>query len=403
MEEKADSRYGWLIIILGGFTSIFAVGIPNMCMPVLFDEISRELELNLVQIGFAWGMVGLASMVMSPFGGLIGDRFGTKRTLIVSCIVAGMASASRGLSTSFSGLAVTMFLFGVVQNTIVLNLHKCSGVWFSGKRVVKANGIIATGIALGMLLGAMFSDSVMSPLIGGWRNVLFLYGAASVFMGLIWSLTKREPVQYDESRSISSPPFRQSLSRVLRTKEVRLFGLAHFCFGGGLLGVVGYLPLYLRGIGWAPASADGALAASSGAGMLAAIPLTLISGRLGLRKGIILPVLFIAFISLVLLPQFQGFMVWPLVILFGSARDGYFAILMTMVIESRGIGATYAGTAMGIIFSFGNFGAFIASPLGNRLAVISPQYAFFFWAALLGISILIFRTVRETGSTRVEI
>jgi hypothetical protein len=151
-----------------------------------------------------------------------------------------------------------------------------------------------------------------------------------------------------------------------------------------------------------PASADGALAALSGAGMLAAIPLTLLSGRLGLRKGIIMPVLFIALMSLVLLPQFRGFMVWPLVILFGSARDGYFAILMTMVIESRGIGATYAGTAMGIILSLGNFGGFIAAPLGNRLAVISPQYAFFFWAALLGISILVFRTVRETGRTKVE-
>jgi hypothetical protein len=169
------------------------------------------------------------------------------------------------------------------------------------------------------------------------------------------------------------------------------------------LGVIGFLPLYLRGISWTPASADGALAALNGAGMLAAIPFTLISGRLGLRKGIILPGLFIALISLVLLPQFQGFMVWPLVILFGSVRDGYFALLMTMVMESQGIGATYAGTAMGIILSFGNFGAFIAAPLGNRLAVISPQYAFFFWAALLGISILIYRTVRETGKTKVEI
>jgi predicted MFS family arabinose efflux permease len=402
MEEKVDSRYGWLIIIFGGFTSIIAVGIPNMCMPVLFDEISRELKLNLVQIGFAWGMGGLASMVMSPFGGMLGDRFGTKRTLFVGCIMGGLACASRGLSLNFSGLAVTMFLFGVVQNTIVLNLHKCSGVWFSGKRVVTANGIIATGIALGMLLGAMLSDSVMSPLIGGWRNVLFLYGAGSVFIGLLWSLTKREPLQYDENRPISSPPFRQSLSRVLRTKDVWLIGLANFCYVGGLLGVVGYLPLYLRGIGWMPASADGALAALSGAGMLAAIPLTLLSGRLGLRKGIIMPVLFIALMSLVLLPQFRGFMVWPLVILFGSARDGYFAILMTMVIESRGIGATYAGTAMGIILSLGNFGGFIAAPLGNRLAVISPQYAFFFWAALLGISILVFRTVRETGRTKVE-
>ena len=81
-------------------------------------------------------------------------------------------------------------------------------------------------------------------------------------------------------------------------------------------------------------------------------------------------------------------------------RDVYFAVLMTMVIESRGIGPAYAGTAMGIIFSFGNLGTFIASPLGNRLAVIHPDFAFLFWATLLGISLLIFRFVQDTGEGR---
>jgi len=402
MEEKIDSRYGWLVITLGGFTSIISVGIPFICMPVLFNKISEELGLSLVQIGAAWGMGGLASMFMSPFGGMIGDRFGTKRTLIVSCMLSGIANAGRGLSRNFSGLALTMFLFSLVSNPVALNLHKTSGVWFSGKRVIMANGVIATGIAMGMLLGAMFSDSVMAPLLGGWRNVLFLYGAASVCMGLLWCLTRREPVHYDENQPLTSPPFRRSFSRVLHTRDVWLLGLAHFFFIGCVMGVIGYLPLYLRGIGWSPVTADGVLAALNGAGMLAAIPIALISGRLGLRRLIIVSMLLIALVSLILLPHFQGFMIWPLAILFGSVRDGYFAIFMTMVIESRGIGATYAGTAMGIIFSLGNLGIFFAAPTGNRLAVIDPQYAFFFWAALLAISILIFRCVHETGKASVE-
>jgi predicted MFS family arabinose efflux permease len=401
MEKANGSKYGWFIIILGGFTNLVTVGIPVMCMPVLFHEISKELDLSLVQIGAAWGMGGLASMVMSPFGGLLGDRFGTKHILVVSCIFSGIAGAMRGLSTSFTGLALTMFLFGIVQNTIVLNIHKCAGVWFSGKKMVLANGIVSTGIALGMLLGAMISDTIMSPLLGGWRNVLFLYGAGTIVMGLLWGLTRREPVQYKENQAISSPPFRQALSQVLRIKDVWLFGLAHFCYIGSHMGFLGYLPLYLRGIGWAPASADGALASLNGAGMLGAIPLSILAGRLGLRKSIIMLVLFISLMSVALLPLFHGFMVWPLVLLCGFVRDGYFAVLMTMVIESRGIGAIYAGTAMGIIFSFGNLGTFIASPLGNRLAVIHPGFSFIFWAALVGASLLIYRFSQETKRTRI--
>ncbi len=400
MQKTNGSRYGWFIITLGGFSNLFAIGIPLMCMPVLFNEISKELGLSLVQIGAVWGMGGLASMVMSPFGGMIGDRFGTKRTIMVSCILIGIAGAVRGLSTSFRGLALTMFLFGLLQNPTVLNIHKTSGVWLSGKKVVIANGIISTGIAMGMLLGAMISDTFMSPLLGGWRNVLFLYGAVSTFMGILWSLTRREPVQYDESQPISSPPFRHILSRVVHNRNVWLFGMAHFCYVGCLMGSIGYLPLYLRGIGWAPASADGALAALNGAGMVAAIPFSILSARLGLRKGIIMPALFIALMSMVLLPLFHGFLVWPLVILFGFVRDGYFAVLLTMVIESRWIGPAYAGTAMGIIFSFGNLGTFIASPLGNRLALIHPGLPFIFWATLPAISILIFHFIQDTREGR---
>ena len=108
-------------------------------------------------------------------------------------------------------------------------------------------------------------------------------------------------------------------------------------------------------------------------------------------------VFIITLISLALLPMFQGSVIWPLAILVGVMRDGYFAVLMTMVIESRRIGPVYAGTAMGIIFSFGNLGAFISAPMGNWLAVIRTDFAFFFWAALTLIALVIFSVVGEKG------
>ena len=66
--QKDSIYYGWLIIALGGLTNIFAVGIPLMCMPVFFNEISKDLNLSLVQIGAAWGMGGLASVTHAAGG-----------------------------------------------------------------------------------------------------------------------------------------------------------------------------------------------------------------------------------------------------------------------------------------------------------------------------------------------
>ena len=400
MESKRDSNYGWVVIVLGGFTNVIVVGIPLMCMPVFFNQISKELGLDLVQIGVAWGLGGLASMFISPFGGLLGDRFGTKRILGIACVLSGMTGAMRGMSSGFPEFALTMFIFGFFQNTIVINIFKSTGVWFSGRKMVIANGIVSTGVAVGFLVGAMISGTFISPLVGGWRHTLFFYGACSIVMGVLWSLTRSEPVRYVENKPDTAPPFRHAFSRVLHIKEVWSFCLGHFCYIGCHFGFIGYLPLYLRGIGWTPASADGALASLNAAGMVGAIPATMLAGRLGLRKGFILPALLISCASVALIPVFQGSMVWLLVISFGLMRDGYFAVLMTMVIESRGIGAKYTGAAMGIMFSFGNLGSFISAPLGNRLAVINPVFSFCFWAALIVIAILIYGSIKENSTMR---
>ena len=398
MEHHKDSNYGWIVITLGAFTNVIAVGIPFMCMPVFFNQISKELSLDLVQIGVAWGMGGLASMFASPFGGLLGDRFGTKRILSVVCILSGMAGVLRGFSTGFALFVLTMFIFGFFPNTMVLNIHKSTGIWFSGRKMIIANGIVSTGVALGMMLGAMISGTFISPLVGGWRHALFLYGAGSIVMGILWSRTRREPVRYADNQPTGALSLRHAFIQVLRNKVVWQFGLGHLCYMGCHFGLIGYLPLYLKGLGWAPASADGALAALNAAGMVGAIPLSMFAGRLGLRKGFIIPALLISCISVTLIPVLQGSMVWPLVISFGLMRDSYFAVLMAMVIESRRIGGIYTGTAMGIIFSFANLGTFIAAPVGNRLAVINPVFSFGFWAALVVIAILIYGSIKEDGA-----
>jgi len=388
--EAHDSKYGWSIAVLAGLTTLFAGGMPFMCMPVLFPEIARDLDLTLLQVGAAWGMSGLAGMVMSPFGGILGDRFGIRKTLMTTCILGGLMGAARGLSTGFLQLSLFIFLFIAIQSAVILNVHKSAGVFFSGKKIVIANGIIAAGAGSGMMLSAMISDTIMSPLLGGWRNVFFAYGCVSIVVGLIWFAIKDPPVQGDENHIAGLPSFRQSISLIATNKNVWLFGLANLCYYGSLLAFLGYLPLHLRSIGWLPASADGALAALNGSGMLAVIPLTLLCSRFGLRKSYMISATLLSMACVFFITLYDNFLVWPLVIMFGLVRDGFYAVIFTMAIETKGIGPIYAGTAIGLIFALGGLGSFIASPLGNSLAVINPDYAFYFWAIMHGVAALIF-------------
>jgi MFS family permease len=123
----------------------------------------------------------------------------------------------------------------------------------------------------------------------------------------------------------------------------------------------------------------------------------MLSDRIGLRKAIIIPAFILAIIGGSLLSIFTGPIVWLSVLLIGFVREGIFAILITMTMETKGVGSVYTGTALGIGMSLAYFGAFLAPPIGNRLAEINPSFAFAFWVALAVVAVLIFSFAEETG------
>jgi MFS family permease len=169
---------------------------------------------------------------------------------------------------------------------------------------------------------------------------------------------------------------------VARIWNVWLLGLAILGIGGCVQGTLGYLPLYLRGLGWPVVSADGATAAFHMASLFCVIPIALWSDRLGSRKKILIGAALSIIIGIGLLTLVNGAMVWVAVVMAGFVRDGFMAVFMTMIIETDGVGAVYAGTATGLVMVFSGIGNLVAPPLGNSLAGIAPSLPFLFWAAL---------------------
>lgn len=399
-DEQRQSNYKWYILILGTITLILVFAIPEACMPVLFSEIVDDLGLNLVQVGTVWGMTCLPGVFAGFLGGMIGDRYGIKRTLSLFCLLCGIVGALRGLSDSFMILTITMFLFGFLTIVCLVNVHKSTRAWFPERQLGMANGILGMGIAFGFTVGAMISATVMSPLLGSWRNVLFLYGGIAIIMSLLWVITGREPGHAGAVGAAGAIPLRQSLSRVSRIGGVWLIAMTGLCCSGQYYGMSGYLPLYLRGAGWSATGADGALAAFSGGSIIGVIPLCVLSDRSGSRKAILFPALFLSMIATGLLSIAHGPSVWPLVIIAGFFRDTLAALLITMTMEVRRVGVAYAATAAGLNIAFARLGGFMSPPLGNSLAGIYPGLPFVFWGGLVFIALLIFLFVEETGRSR---
>lgn len=394
------TNYKWIILILAALTNAVVVAIPSMGLSVLLPEISNELNLSLVQAGLVWGISSLPIIISGLLAGSLGDRFGPKRILTVSCLLVGVAGAMRGLSMDIFSLATTAFLFGCLVPLVIINNLKTAGIWFSSRELGLASGVISMGMALGFFVGAMVSATVFSPWLGGWRNVFILYGVIGAVFSIPWYFTRSAPdTRQTAGGDTISKGMRQSMSHIAHLRNIWLLGLAILGISGSIQGLLGYLPLYLRDLGWPTTNADGAQASFHLASMIGVLPIALWSDKLGSRKKVLIRAGLMAAVGIGLLSFVDGNFIWVAVITAGLVRDGFMAVFMAMVIETKGVGSIYAGTATGFVTIFLGIGNLLAPPFGNRLAAITPSAPFMLWAGLTVFGLLCISLTREQKST----
>lgn len=400
--SQTESPHRWIIISLCALTAVCVIAIPSMSLSVLFDAIASDLDISLVQIGLIWGTSSFTGMVVGLLGGVLGDRFGARLVVTISCIGVGLLGASRGFATGFYTFIGYSFLMGLFAPLIGVILHNVAGRWFSSDQLGLANGIISSGFAAGFLLGALLASSTFAPWLGGWRPVFFLYGGVALLIAVGWWVLHPAEV-VDPSQTDSGPSIWEGLPKVLRIRTVWLLGIGKFGVWGCMRGFTGYLPLYLRGEGWDPNTADAALSAFFVVSLLGAIPIPLLSDRLGIRR----PFLIVAALLMGCGTLFLGFtttgFVFLAVMLAGILFDAYMGLSITLVSEVKAVSGSLIGTAVGAIFFISDIGGTISPPIGNALATISPEFPFYFWSGLAFAASIALYLVQEKRRTAISL
>ena len=372
-------------------------------MPVLFKEISTDLGFSVISLGTIWGLDPMAGIFVGLPGGLLVDRLGIKRTMVAICILGGIFCALRGFAVNFASMAAATFLFGTMAAMTPGIVPKTTTIWFKKEQLGLTNALIFIAWSICSMAATMTSATILSPLLGGWRNVLFLLSVPAVIIGILWYVTGREPEKRDsEINKTVQVPFRQALSKVVHIREIWIIGLITLLLWGVNTGFNGYLPLYLRDIGWRPIAADSAVTVVSGAYMIGNIPMVLLASRFTGYKMMLFFGIVVTIIGMALLTVINGAAIWPLLIISTFLRSGASAVTNVMIFETQGVGSTYGGTAMGLVSSIGMAGAFLAPPIGNSFANISPSMPFLFWSGLAALSLPLFIFLRRPEKTEIS-
>lgn len=380
--DRQHSPYRWVILAMVSLSGFVAMGFPITALSALFSEIAESLDLDLVQIGVIWGVGMAMGIVTGLVGGAFIDYFGTRRTLVALCLFAGIAGALRGLAVDFWSFVLFSFLLGMAQPILPMNFIKLNREWFSSRQLGFAAGIMSVGFAAGAMCGSRFGATLLSPLLGGWRAVLIFLGFCSVALALAWAVA-HPPAEARRETRFHLRQVLANLRYVIRFREVWVIALAVLGVAGLMQGMVGYVPTYLRAIGWAPTDADSAVPLFFFASLIGVVPLAHLSDRIGSRRLVMASGT--AMMSLgALLMFFAGddFMsVLIAMVIAGCCFDSFMALMGASITEVKGLKMAMMGSALGFGAVLQNLGGSLLPPIGNSLSAIDLNVPFLLWAA----------------------
>ncbi len=367
------------MVTLSGF---LLMGFPTTGLSALFSEIAESLQLDLIEIGVIWGVGTGMGIFTALLGGAFIDVFGTRRTLVALCLATGLFGALRGVAVDFWSLFFFSFLFGMVQPILPMNFVKLNREWFASRQLGFAQGVMSAGFATGLMLGSRLSATALSPLLGGWRPVLILLGACAIVLAAIWALV-HPPTERRSAPRIDIRQIARNLAHVARFRELWVISLAVFGVLGLMRGLVGYVPTYLREIGWGALEADSAITIFFFCSLIGVVPISHLSDRLGNRRIVMAfgttMMTIGTFLMFVVGDHFWGVML--AMALAGFTFDSFMALKGASMTEVEGLQIAFVGSALGFGGVWQNIGSTITPPLGNALTPVALNTPFLFWAA----------------------
>ncbi len=216
-----------------------------------------------------------------------------------------------------------------------------------------------------------------------------LYGLLAIAISLLWLLLHpagRHAVGDDGQ----TPDVIAGLRRVVRLRNLWLMGLGGIGIGACFSGFSGYLPTYLKNVGWAPLDADRALSLFFLASLICVVPLSTLSDRLQIRRGFLVALALLLGVGVGLLGIVAGALVLLVAVITGSAFDTVMAMQQVSVMELDGMDNSLSGSALGMFTTIRNLGIAFAPPLGNSLAIYGAGLPFLFWGACGVFAALVF-------------
>ena len=179
---RKSTYYGWYVVAAAMFIAAVTTGARNG-FGVFVIPMSEAFEWNRTTISIAAAIGWLMNGITQPFLGHLFDKFDSRKVILISLLVVGLATA--GLSLTFHYLFL-IFLFSFVlsiamSGASIGTLGPLLARWFMKRRTFVL-GLVASGSSIGGLILIPFSAYLVD--LFDWRVSWIALGAIVTFLAV---------------------------------------------------------------------------------------------------------------------------------------------------------------------------------------------------------------------------
>jgi AAHS family 4-hydroxybenzoate transporter-like MFS transporter len=318
IDEGTWSTYQKLLVF-GTAATIIVDGLDNQLLPNAVPALIREWGLQRADFTLALAVGPFGMMVGGLLGGLAGDRFGRRPTLIGCVALFGALTCMMALVGSIEALSVLRLLAGIGLGGAMPNAATLAAEYVPTRRRAFAVTATIVCIPLGGALAGELAALVIPT--SGWRALFIIGGILALVIGLVlWKLIPESPkflarhperwpeltrllrrsghdIPVDATFSVPregdvSPMFSDKIANLFRGGLARDTTALWVAFFFGLMAnyvIVLLLPALLTSasIGFSQAAASRALAMSNYGGVAGALLGAMVLQRLGSRVAML--------------------------------------------------------------------------------------------------------------------
>jgi MFS family permease len=156
----------WLVLL---FTSLAMFGnyyVYDSIAP-LADTLRTDLGFTSTQVGMLNAIYSAPNIVMVLIGGILVDRFGTRRATLAFTVICLVGALLPALSGTFSVMAGGRLVFGLGAESMIVAITAALGHWFKGRQL---------GFALGINLSIARAGSYAADLSPSWASGAYASG-----------------------------------------------------------------------------------------------------------------------------------------------------------------------------------------------------------------------------------